>query len=190
MPCIKKVIQVAELNLDDARGYWRDLAAPAYEDFRREYQRDVSPKQNLLLVYRRLICASLMLNHQADKVAGLHGKDWTGNRFMDLVAELDFVLGYELHACRLFANDAKHDMKRIHEASTRPREAAYDETGEFPVLVINMLSVDGRRLSDMCRIVGQAWKFWISYFDGSGVLSYHAARIAQLGAKTSSTGSS
>jgi hypothetical protein len=174
---------MADLNLDDVRGYWRDLAAPAYEEFWYAYQRDADPKNSLLLVYRRLICACLLLNHQADKAASLYGRNKRGNHFMDLVTELDHEMGYKLHACRFFSNDAKHDMARLQEASTRPRDLDHDQPGQFPLLVIHMLSTDGKRLSDMCKLVGEVWKFWISYFDGTGVLSYHPARRQQLAAK-------
>lgn len=165
---------MADLFLDDVRGYWRDLAAKAYEEFWSEYQADIQPSSNhLLLVYRRLLCAALFLNHQADKAAPMHGLE-RGNHFMDLVEEKDREMGLKLHACRHFANDAKHEMKRLQQARTRPRESAYDNDGQSEVFEIHMLSLDGE-LYDMCLVAGDIWRFWISYFDGSAPINFRQA---------------
>jgi len=182
-------MSVAELLLDDARGYWRDLSAEAYDEFWSEYQKDIQPDvKQLLRVYRRLLCAALLLNHQADKVAPLHGLDG-GNKFMDLVAKADEEVGLKLHACRHFANDAKHEMKRIQEARTRPRDPEYDQEGQFKIFEIHMLALDGE-LYDMCRVAGDVWQFWISYFDGSAAVNYRQVLSQlKLGDNTSSPGS-
>ena len=169
---------MADMNLDDIRGYWRDLTAEAFQEYWSAYQRDVKPDvAHLLLVYRRLITAALFMNHQADKTAPLHGLE-RGNHFMDLIKASDETLGLKLHACRHFVNDAKHEMERVQEARTRLREPGFDSESSFDVFEINMLAKDSE-LYDMCRIICDIWKFWIGYFEGTSLINYRSALNAK-----------
>jgi hypothetical protein len=180
---------MADMYLDDVRGYWKGLAAPAFEEFWAEYQIDVDVSSNrLTLIYRRLITASLFLNHLSDKAALLHGRV-KGNHFMDEVQAKDAALGSKLHACRHFANDAKHEMQRIQEASLRHREKGFDDDGESLVVQFRMLSTDGNELHEICRVVTEVWRFWIGYFDGSAPINYKDALALRAGAVTSSSAS-
>ncbi|MCP1649450.1 hypothetical protein [Pseudomonas nitroreducens] len=124
----------------------------------------------LLLVYRRLLCAALLLNHLADKVAPYHqlGK---GNHFMDLIQKHDLAAGANLHACRNFSNDAKHAMKGLQEATTRKRDPSFDRPGDSEVFEIFGVFHDGAH-ADLCRAVCGAWKFWIGYFEGSTAVNF------------------
>ncbi|WP_447651030.1 hypothetical protein [Pseudomonas abietaniphila] len=167
-------VKMAEMYLDDIKGYWKALSAPAYQEFWDEYQRDTKPDiAHLYKVYRRLICAALLLNHQADKAAPLHGLQ-KGEKFIDLLGDESREIRLKLHACRQFANDAKHEMKRIQEASVRARASGFDKEGACEVFEIHMLSLDGE-LYEMCRTVTDVFWFWVGYFDGKSPLSFKKA---------------
>jgi hypothetical protein len=165
---------VAEMYLDDVRGYWRELAAESYTEFWDEYQADLRvDRRRLMLIYRRLLCASLLLNHLADKAALMH-RCGSGFEFLNQVEAGDSVLGKALHACRLLANEAKHETKLLQEASSRPRAQDYDLEGTNDVLELNMLTRDGD-VFDMCRAVGLFFNFWRGYFDGSEKINFKQA---------------
>ncbi|MGY2257050.1 hypothetical protein [Pseudomonas reactans] len=165
---------MAEMYLDDVRGYWRELASEAYTEFWSEYQSDQAvDRSRLMLIYRRLICAVLLLNHLADKAALMHrcGK---GFDFINLVQSSDLELGKTLHACRLLSNDAKHEAKLLQVAGTRPRNPSYDLEGVNEVSEFNMLTEDGD-VFDMCFAVGTFFHFWREYFDGSATVNFKQA---------------
>jgi|GEM_PF-3367282 len=165
---------MAEMYLDDVRGYWRELAAVAYTEFWDEYQSDEPvDRVRLMLIYRRLICAALLLNHLADKAALMHqcGK---GFDFINLVEGADQELGKALHACRLISNEVKHEAKLLQEASTRARVPEYDLDGANEVLELNILTKSGD-VFDMCIAVGTFFNFWRSYFDGSASINFKQA---------------
>ncbi|MEE3636492.1 hypothetical protein UIA24_19900 [Pseudomonas sp. AL 58] len=180
---------MADIFLDDVRGYWRDLAAPAFEEFWREYQSDGEfSGSRVILVYRRMIAAAFFLNHLADKAATLQGLT-NPIQLINLIKIQDPDSANQMDACRHFVNDAKHEMKRIQEASLRSREANFDNEGAGKVLQFNMLSTDGKCLYDLCLTVCAVWRFWISYFDGSSEVNFRDAISQRAGANTSSPGS-
>lgn len=165
---------MAEMNLDDVRGYWRELAGPAYSEFWDEYQLDTPVRRNrFMLIYRRLLSACLFLNHLADKAALMHGLE-NGNKFMTELEKLDVHAGRMLHACRKLANEAKHETKLIQEATTRQRISDYDLEGINEVLELNMLTQDAD-IYDMCRAAGDAFNFWRGYFDCSAKINFKQA---------------
>lgn len=180
---------MVEMYLDDIRGYWRDLVKPAFQEFWDEYQRDVKPDvAQLHKLYRRLICASLLMNHQADKAAPLHGLK-KGEKLIDLLEPLNRDIWLKLHACRHFSNDAKHAMKRIQEAGTRERLEGFDRAGANEVFEIHMLTLDGE-IYDMCRTIAEAFWFWVGYFDGSSPITFkQGLKDKYSGESTSSPGS-
>lgn len=167
---------MADIGLDDVRGYWRDLAAPAYEEFWREYQKDEPvDRGRVLLIYRRMLGAALFLNHLADKAALRHDKE-KGNHFMDVVQASDPALGASLHACRNLVNDVKHEAKLEQEATLRERLSGYDVEGVNNVLEINLLTKNSE-LHDMCLVIGNVFNFWIAYFDGSSSVNFRQTLV-------------
>ena len=55
---------MVDLDLNGSREYFRDLAIPAFDDFWCVYQADRPlDRRNFSLVYRRLVAASMLLNH-------------------------------------------------------------------------------------------------------------------------------
>ncbi len=164
--------RMGDLQLDDARGFWRDLAMPAFEEFWQAYQDDSRlDVKALLLVYRRLLCAALLLNHLADKVAPYHRLK-SGKEFMDLIQEQNSSVGSYLHACRHLSNDAKHLMRGLQDAKTRQRRPDFDGPGDSEVFEIFGVFHDGTH-ADICLAVCEAWNFWVSYFDGSADVNFH-----------------
>ncbi|WP_447810963.1 hypothetical protein [Pseudomonas putida] len=180
---------MADIFLDDVRGYWRDLAAPAFHEFWTEYQRDGEfSGDRVILVYRRMIAAAFFLNHLADKAATLQGLTHP-LQLINLIKIQNPDSAKEMDACRNFVNDAKHEMKRIQEASLRSRQPDFDDEGDAKVLQFHMLSTDGNELYDLCLTVCAVWRFWISYFDGSSEVNFREAISQRAGANTSSPGS-
>lgn len=176
---------MADIGLDDVRGYWRDLVGPTYEDFWAEYQADRAvDRKRLVLIYRRMLCAAFFLNHLADKAARLHRLE-NGRLFMDMVAKDNEVIGRQLHACRALVNDTKHEAKLMQEAKTRKRDPGYDLDGSCDVLEIMMLTNDCH-LHDMCLVVGDAFGFWVNYFQGIGRPNFRQALASQHGENHSS----
>lgn len=158
---------MADIGLDDVRGYWRDLVGPCFEEYWVEFQADLPmDRKRLVLIYRKMLCAAFFLNHLADKAALTRGVE-SGYSFIEMVVGYDEAIGRKLHACRALVNDTKHETKLMQEAVTREREPGYDEDGYCDVLEITMLDKDGR-LFDMCRVVADAFGFWVNYFQGVG----------------------
>lgn len=162
---------MGEVDLNDVRGYWLELAAPAALEFWYAHQEDVAPsRERLRLVYMRLLSAAILLNHQADKAAPHHGLK-KGIQFIDLVAEKDQPTAAEMHACRNFVNDAKHVMKGFQSSSYRARNSGYDQPGTNDVIELRAQALDGN-FYDQCRVVIDVWKFWVGYFNGSSVVTF------------------
>ncbi|MBB3239196.1 hypothetical protein FHW68_000668 [Pseudomonas sp. Tn43] len=167
---------MAEMNLKDVRGFWRDLAAPAYLEFWRTYQADEPlSRAHFSLIYRRLMSAALLINHQADKVA-TRDKASSGFDFISMVEKLDSDIGASLHACRLLVNDAKHNAKRPQSAAERLRRDGYDTKGDGGLLEIN-LTMPNEDVYDMCIVVGKAFNFWCDYFDGHTVINFNQPHV-------------
>lgn len=166
-----KGLVMGDVDLDDVRGYWRELASPAALEFWHAHQEDVAPsREQLRLVYLRLLSAAILLNHQSDKAAGHHGLE-RGNQFIGLVKQKDQDIAAKMDACRNFVNDAKLVMKGFQTSSFRPRQAGYDHAGTHDVIVLTAQAKDGK-LYDQCRVVIDVWQFWVGYFNGSAAVTF------------------
>jgi hypothetical protein len=164
-------MKMAELNLNDVRGFWRDLAAPAFVDFWDEYQADLPvDSRRFSIIYRRLVSAALLINHQSDKVASGHNCG-TGFQFMDKVAGSYPDIAKSLHACRFLVNDLKHHAHLLQEAVLRDRKHDFDSEGAHKLLAVDLLLCDGE-VHDVCLTLCTAFRFWVDYFSGIGDINF------------------
>ncbi len=167
---------MSELDLNGPRGYFKDLASPAFDDFWCVYQAD-NPldRENFSLVYRRLIAACILLNHVSDKVAA---NLWPSvkkgaDRLANLDAKVEAIskdAKLDLDACRHFSNDLKHIALKLHTAEGRERESAYDNDGLNQVFCFYMKYQNSPDPVDICLAAGGAYRFWRAYFSNEFTL--------------------
>jgi len=114
---------VGNINLDDVKGFFRELVWPNYVDFQQEFQLDVEcDTQRKILIFRKLVNLCLALNHQADKVA----KKLNYGNALSLLAEISAHYPAEassIDAVRKFTNDIKHEARLGSSFHSRPRVA-------------------------------------------------------------------
>lgn len=167
---------MSELNLNGPRGYFKDLANPAFDEFWDVYQADKTlDRKNFSLVYRRLIAACILLNHVSDKVAA---NLWPNvEKGADRLANLDIKIKAisndskkDLDACRHFSNDLKHVAVKLHTANGRDREPAYDDEGLNQVFCFFMKYQNAPVPIDICLAAGGAYRFWRAYFSNEFTL--------------------
>ena len=116
------------IELSDLRGYFKELAGPAFEEFWFEYQAD-APLDigKFTIVYRRLVTAIFFLNHMTDKAAKLRGANGPSDVIRQVMAS-DMNAGVALDVCRQLTNDVKHPKTQPQKFSTRERVIT-DEPG-------------------------------------------------------------
>lgn len=161
---------MGDLDLNGSRGYFRDLANPAFDDFWCAYQADKPlDSRNFSLVYRRLIAASMLLNHFSDKIAAeLWPKIKKGEdrlkKLEPLIEAISPVALLKLDACRHFSNDLKHVANKLHSFDSRPRNPDYDDPGEHDVFCFFMKYPKKPDPIDLCIAAGDAFNFWRGYY--------------------------
>ena len=149
------------IELSDLRGYFKELAAPAFEEFWFEYQAD-TPLDigRFTLVYRRLVTAIFFLNHMTDKAAKLRGAGSPGD-VIRLVMASDLNAGIALDVCRQLTNDVKHPKTQPQKFSSRDR-ATTDEPGDHHLPCWIYTDKAGSE-HDLCDIAQRAWAYWVEY---------------------------
>lgn len=153
---------MGEIGLNDVRGYFKELAAPAFVEFWKEYQHDVPVDgERFTLVYRRLITALFFLNHMTDKTAKQRGVKNPVD-LIEMVKGADCDAGTALDICRLLVNDVKHPAKRLQTYDVRDRIMPYDDQGDNPLpsWVYTDKLGGHHELGDIAQRV---WKYWIEY---------------------------
>ncbi|RMQ94577.1 hypothetical protein ALP94_00522 [Pseudomonas savastanoi pv. glycinea] len=150
---------MGSIALSDARGYFKELAAPAFEEFWFEYQED-APVDNgrYMLIYRRLVTALFFLNHMTDKVAAQRGLKKPED-VIAAVKAVNSIAGTSLDVCRQLTNDVKHPKNQPQTYGLRDRVAT-DQDG-LNLLPTWIYTDKSGNEHDLCDIAQEAWKYWI-----------------------------
>ncbi|MNJ30543.1 hypothetical protein D3C77_251430 [compost metagenome] len=149
------------IELSDLRGYFKELAAPAFEEFWFEYQADIPVDiGRFMFIYRRLVTAIFFLNHMTDKAAKQRGAK-NPEHVIRLVKASDVEAGEALDICRLLTNDVKHLRNQPQAYGLRDRTPT-DEAGTSQLPYWIYTDKDGAK-HDLCDIAQRAWKYWIDY---------------------------
>lgn len=152
---------VGTIELSDLRGYFKELAGPAFEEFWFEYQADIPVGiGRFMLIYRRLVTALFFLNHMTDKAAKLRGANSPGH-VISLVKASDIDAGTALDVCRQLTNDVKHPNTQPQTFSVRDRTKT-DEVGSHQLPCWIYTDKSGAK-HDLCEVAQRAWRYWIDY---------------------------
>ncbi|QVW25320.1 hypothetical protein KJF94_07025 [Pseudomonas hormoni] len=149
------------IELSDLRGYFKELAAPAFEEFWFEYQADIPVDIGRhMFIYRRLVTALFFLNHMTDKAAKQRGAENPGE-VIRMVKARDPDAGTALDVCRSLTNDVKHPKTQPQTFGFRDRvETDEDGGNQLPCWIYT----DKSGIShDLCDIAQRVWKYWIDY---------------------------
>ncbi|WP_443691801.1 hypothetical protein [Pseudomonas sp.] len=151
---------MGEIGLNDARGYFKELAAPAFLEFWDEYQRDaVVDDERFGLIYRRLLTAVFFMNHMADKIAKQRGiKDPVD--VIEAIKGVDCEAGAALEICRMLTNDVKHSKNRRHSYDFRDRNMPYDKPGAAQLPSWTYTDSLGG-LHELGDVAWRTWCYWI-----------------------------
>ena len=160
---------MGNLNLDDVKGFFRELVDPNFHDFYWDYQsEDECDRDKLVRVFRKMVNLCLTLNHQADKVA-------TALKYenaLELIGEVSShykIEGAALDAVRRFSNDVKHKSKLDQNYTTRER-SDIDRSPDGPDLP-EWYFLDGNGVKfAVCNASVVAYLFWGKYFAGERTL--------------------
>lgn len=149
------------IELSDLRGYFKELAGPAFEEFWFEYQADLPvDRGRFTLIYRRLVTAVFFLNHMTDKAAKLRGANSPGD-VISAVKVSDVSAGIALDVCRQLTNDVKHPKTQPQTFSSRDRTET-DETGVHQLPCWIYTDKSGAK-HELCDIAQRAWRYWIDF---------------------------
>lgn len=154
-------MRVGTIELSDLRGYFKELAAPAFEEFWFEYQADIPVDIGRhMFIYRRLVTALFFLNHMTDKAAKQRGAENPGE-VIRMVKTRDPDAGTALDVCRSLTNDVKHPNTQPQTFGFRDRvETDEDGGNQLPCWIYT----DKSGIShDLCDIAQRVWKYWIDY---------------------------
>ncbi|WP_394133491.1 hypothetical protein [Marinobacter nauticus] len=160
---------MGNLNLDDVRGFFRELVDPNFYDFYWDYQsEDECDRDKLVRVFRKMVNLCLTLNHQADKVA----KALKYENALELIGEVSSHYkdeGAALDAVRRFSNDVKHKSKLDQNFTARER-SDMDRSPDGPDLP-EWYFLDGSGVKvAVCNASVDAYLFWGKYFAGERAL--------------------
>ncbi|WP_122723358.1 hypothetical protein [Pseudomonas viridiflava] len=151
------------IALDDARGYFKELAAPSFEEFWFEYQEDLPVDiGRYTLIYRRLVTTLFFLNHMTDKVARQRGFKTPGE-VIKAVKSVDLAAGISLDVCRQLTNDVKHPEVQSQTYGLRDRVAT-DKNGASRLPTWTYTDKSGND-HDLCDVAYNAWRYWIDNRD-------------------------
>ncbi|WP_072458222.1 hypothetical protein [Pseudomonas sp. NFACC49-2] len=149
------------IELSDLRGYFKELAGPAFEEFWFEYQADIPVDiGRFMFIYRRLVTAVFFLNHMTDKAAKLRGAHSPGH-VISMVKASDTDAGTALDVCRQLTNDVKHPKTQPQSFGVRDRTTG-DEAG-LNQLPCWMYTDKAGVQHDLCDVAQRAWRYWIDY---------------------------
>lgn len=153
---------MGEISLNDARGYFRDLVGPAFEEFWREYQRDDPvDRDRFMVIYRRLLTCMFFMNHMTDKVAKMRGYK-SPLDVIEAVKGADCKAGEALEVCRLLVNDVKHPAKRLQTYELRDRGREYDRPGKNKMPAWTYTDKIGG-LHELGDTAQRVWAYWVSH---------------------------
>ena len=145
--------------LRDAQGYFKELAAPAFEEFWFEYQEDLPVDiGRYRFIYRRLVTALFFLNHMTDKVAEQRGME-KPTEVIAAIKLVDMEAGTALDVCRLLTNDVKHPKNQPQTFGLRDRVGSDQEgLNKLPTWIF---TDKAGAQHDLCDIAYVAWRYWI-----------------------------
>tara|TARA_R110002074_G_scaffold241015_1_gene412711 strand:- start:63 stop:560 length:498 start_codon:yes stop_codon:yes gene_type:complete len=160
---------MGNLDLDDVRGFFRELVDPNFDDFYSDYQsEDECDRAKLVRVFRKMVNLCLTLNHQTDKVA----KAFKYDSALELIGEVSNHYkseGAALDAVRRFSNDVKHKSKLDQNYTTRER-SDIDRSTDGPDLP-EWYFLDGNGVKvAVCNAAVESYLFWGKYFAGERLL--------------------
>ncbi|MCO5364776.1 hypothetical protein [Pseudomonas alliivorans] len=150
---------VGTIALDDARGYFKELAAPSFIEFWSEYQEDIPVDiGRYSFIYRRLITALFFLNHMTDKVATQRGFKKPED-VIAAVKSMDMKAGIALDVCRQLTNDVKHLKNQPQTYGVRERSDT-DNVGDNQLPTWIFTDKSGRDY-DLCDVAYDVWSYWL-----------------------------
>jgi hypothetical protein len=149
------------IELGDLRGYFKELAGPAFEEFWFEYQENLPVDiGRFVLIYRRLITAMFFLNHMTDKAAKHRGVR-SPEELIRAVRAVDPKAAEALDICRMLTNDVKHVKNNPQSYGLRDR-AASDEPGSSQLPSWTYTDNTGKQ-HDLCDVAERVWRYWVDY---------------------------
>ena len=155
---------MGNMNLDDVKGYFRDLVRENLNEFWLEYQSEKKfDRRKISNTYRKMVNLCITLNHHTDKVA----LKLNYSKSIDLISEIEKHYpseGESVDSIRKFSNDVKHESKLDQFYVTKKISAPDNSAREIELPEWYYLDVNGNKIS-ICESVVEAFWFWQFWHD-------------------------
>ena len=155
---------MGNVNLDDVRGYFKELVTPNFSEFYKDYKDEsAAGREHLVLVYRRLVNLALTLNHQTDKTKSKLGYGSPVD-FIEAIKEKYPEEGEAIDRVRCFANDIKHEAKLDQAAGYNGLSPEGEPIEGAELLPEWKAMKKSGETFEVCSSVVTAYVFWGKYF--------------------------